>query len=258
MRVDILTLFPPAFAGPFSVSIVGRAIARGLLEVHLHNIRDFSATKHHTVDDYPYGGGAGMVMQPGPLFAAVESLALEDGTPVILLTPQGRLFTQSEAARLATMPRVVLLCGHYEGVDERVRAALANDELSIGDYVLSGGEIPAMVVVDAVTRLLPGAIDAASTAEESHTAGLLEYPHYTRPPVFRDMEVPPVLLSGHHAAVARWRREEALRRTFERRPDLLSTAGLTPRERDLVARWEAERIATSPHGQDALPPNTPS
>lgn len=238
MRFDILTLFPGMFDGPLAHSIVARAIKSGVLEIALHNIRDHAISKHRTVDDYPYGGGAGMVMQPGPLFAAVEALVLPPGTPVILLTPQGKRFTQAEAGRLAQLPRIALLCGHYEGVDERVRTALATEELSVGDYVLSGGELPALIVVDAVTRLLPGAIAEASTTEESHTGGLLEYPHYTRPPVFRGMIVPEVLLSGHHGAVARWRREQALRRTFERRPDLLGTAEVSKDERLLIERWQ--------------------
>ncbi len=223
MRIDILTLFPSVFESPFAHGVVGRAIARGLLTVAPLDIRAFATDKHHSVDDYPYGGGAGMVMMPGPLFDAVASLALPEGTPLILMTPHERL---------------VLLCGHYEGVDERVRTRLATDEISIGDYVLSGGEIPAMVVSDAVTRLLPGAMDEESGREESHAAGLLEYPQYTRPASYRGLEVPPILLSGNHAAVARWRREQALRRTLERRPELLERAELTDKERALVREWQ--------------------
>ena len=237
MRIDILTLFPGMFAGPFAHGVVGRAVARGLLEIAPLDIRLFAHDKHHSVDDYPYGGGPGMVMMPGPIFEAVESLALDAGVPVILMTPQGRRFSQAIAHELAAQPRLSLICGHYEGVDDRVRAHLASDEISIGDYVLGGGEIPAMVVADAVARLLPGAMDAESGREESHAAGLLEYPQYTRPPVYRDWAAPPVLLSGHHGAVARWRRLEALRRTAQRRPDLLATAPLSAAERALVEEW---------------------
>ncbi len=238
MRIDILTLFPSVFESPFAHGVVGRAIARGLLTVAPLDIRAFATDKHHSVDDYPYGGGAGMVMMPGPLFDAVASLALPEGTPLILMTPQGRPFSQGVAQELAAHERLVLLCGHYEGVDERVRTRLATDEISIGDYVLSGGEIPAMVVSDAVTRLLPGAMDEESGREESHAAGLLEYPQYTRPASYRGLEVPPILLSGNHAAVASWRREQALRRTLERRPELLERAELTDKERALVREWQ--------------------
>ncbi len=238
MRIDILTLFPSVFESPFAHGIVGRAVARGLLTVAPLDIRAFATDKHRSVDDYPYGGGAGMVMMPGPIFDAVASLALPPGTPVILMTPQGRSFSQAVAQELSAHERLVLLCGHYEGVDERVRARLVSDEISIGDYVLSGGEIPAMVVADAVTRLLPGAMDEESGREESHAAGLLEYPQYTRPASYQGLEVPPILLSGNHGAVARWRREQSLRRTFERRPDLLEKAELTEKERVLVREWQ--------------------
>jgi len=205
------------------------------------DIRLFATDKHHSVDDYPYGGGAGMVMMPGPIFDAVASLDLPQGTPVVLMTPQGRPFSQQAAYELAAHKRLVLLCGHYEGVDERVRAHLATDEISIGDYVLSGGEIPAMVVTDAVTRLLPGAMDEESGREESHAAGLLEYPQYTRPATYQGLDAPPILLSGNHGAVAAWRREQALRRTFERRPDLLERAALTEKERALIRAWSQDR-----------------
>lgn len=241
MRVDILTLFPRMFEGPLSYGVTGRAITRGLLEVEPLDIRSFTHDKHHSVDDYPYGGGPGMVMMPGPIFEGVESLQASEGTPIILMTPQGRRFTQDIARELALHPRLVLVCGHFEGVDERVRQHLVTDEISIGDYVLGGGELAAMVVTDAVTRMLPGAIDAESTKEESHAAGLLEYPQYTRPPMYRGWEIPPVLVSGAHAVVAAWRRTEALRRTFERRPDLLGAAPLTPKERMLVDSWRQER-----------------
>ena len=239
MRVDILTLFPGMFDGPFSQGVIGRAIARGVLHIERHDIRQFATDRHRSVDDYPYGGGPGMVMMPGPIFDAVESLALPADVPVILMTPQGRLLTQDVAAELAARRRLVLICGHYEGVDERVRENLVSDEISIGDYVLSGGEIPAMAVTDAVARLLPGAIDAASGCEESHVAGLLEYPQYTRPATYRRWTVPSVLLSGHHAEVDRWRRRLQLRRTFERRPDLLERAELSSGEREMVQQWMA-------------------
>lgn len=208
------------FQGPFTESILKRAQERGLLSIALHNIRDVTTDRHHIVDDYPYGGGAGMVMKPEPIFAAIE--AVYQSGPIILLTPQGRLFNQHIAMELAAEPRLTLLCGHYEGIDERVRQHLVTDEISIGDYVLTGGELAAMIVVDAVSRLLPGVLAADSTQEESHTSGLLEYPQYTRPPEFRGWRVPDVLLSGHHEQIARWRRKEALRLTRQLRPDLFA------------------------------------
>ena len=238
VRFDVFTLFPEMFRGPLDESIIARARGRGLIEVALHNPRDATTDRHHVVDDYPYGGGAGMVMKPEPVFAAVE--AVYAGGPIILLSPQGRLFSQSIAHELATEPRLTLLCGHYEGFDERIRAHLATDEISIGDYVLTGGELAAMVIVDAVARLLPGVLASDSTEEESHTTGLLEYPHYTRPPEFRGWAVPDILLSGNHAAIARWRRKEALRRTRERRPDLLARADLSTLDRTLLAEIERE------------------
>src|SRR5215471_1398499 len=211
MHFDIFTLFPDMFQGPFSESILKRAQERGLLSIALHNIRAATSDKHHVVDDYPYGGGAGMVMKPEPIFNAVE--AVYQGGPIILLSPQGRLFNQQVARTLAQEPRVTLLCGHYEGVDERVCQHLVTDELSIGDYVLTGGELAAMVVVDAVSRLIPGVLGAdASVQEESHSGNLLEYPHYTRPPEFRGWKVPEMLLSGNHSEVAKWRRRQALER----------------------------------------------
>lgn len=223
LRFDVLTLFPEMFGGPLGHSILARAIERGLLEVGLTNIRDFATDRHRTVDDYPYGGGPGMVMKPGPIFDAVESVA-RPGSTVILLSPRGRVFDQRIAAELAQREHLVLICGHYEGVDERVRENLATDELSIGDYVLTGGELAAMVVIDAVARLLPGVLGGVTSAcDESHSQGLLEYPQYTRPPEFRGRVVPNVLLSGNHALIARWRRQQALLRTTERRPDLLSS-----------------------------------
>ncbi|MBX7233395.1 MAG: tRNA (guanosine(37)-N1)-methyltransferase TrmD [Caldilineales bacterium] len=232
MRIDIFTIFPELFNGPFDASIIKRARERGLVEVWAHNIRDYATDKHQLTDDAPYGGGGGMVMKPEPLFAAVEAVRGEEICPVILLTPQGRVFTQAAAQELAALPRFMLICGRYEGVDERVREYLATDELSIGDYVLSGGEPAALVVVDAVVRLLPGALGYEhSAAMDSHATGVLEGPHYTRPPVFRDWPVPEVLSSGHHAKIDAWRRQQALLRTLARRPDLLATAPLTAKER---------------------------
>ena len=221
MKIDVLTLFPEMFAGPLDVSIVARARRAGLLDLRVHNLRDWTHDRHKTVDDRPFGGGAGMVMKPEPIFEAVE--ALGGGTAhVVLLGPAGRLFSQAIARDLATRDHVVFLCGSYEGVDERVREALGNDELSIGDYVLTNGGLPAMVIIDAVTRLLPGALgDDASAIDESFSHGLLEYPHYTRPAEFRGMKVPEVLMSGHHAEIEQWRARQARQRTAERRPDLL-------------------------------------
>ena len=241
MRFDIMTLFPEMFASPFGYSILARAREHGVIEIALHNPRDWTTDRHHVVDDYPYGGGAGMVMKPEPIFAAVE--AVHQGGPIILLSPQGRLFTQAVARELAQEPRITLICGHYEGVDERIRERLATDEISIGDYVLTGGELGAMVIVDAVSRLLPGVLAPGSTAEESHSAGLLEYPHYTRPPEFRGWRVPDVLLSGHHAAIARWRRKESLRRTRARRPDLLARLDLSPQDEKLLADDSGDETA---------------
>jgi tRNA (guanine37-N1)-methyltransferase len=229
MHFDIFTLFPEMFQGPFSESILKRAQERGLLSIALHNIRDATTDRHHVVDDYPYGGGAGMVMKPEPIFKAVEAV-YQDG-PIILLTPQGRLFNQQIARRLSQEAHVTLICGHYEGIDERVREHLITDEISIGDYVLTGGELAAMVVVDAASRLIPGVLGGEeSVLEESHSGGLLEYPQYTRPPEFRGWHAPDVLLSGNHGEIARWRRKESLRRTRERRPDLFEKLDLSCKE----------------------------
>ena len=217
----MLTLFPGMFAGPLDESIVKRAREAGLLELTLHNLRDYAHDRHRTVDDRPFGGGPGMLLKPEPLFEAVEKLA-RDTTRVILLSPSGRAFNQAIARELAQLDDLLLISGHYEGFDERVREQLADDELSIGDYVLTNGALPAMVIVDAVTRLLPGALgDDTSAHEESFSHGLLEYPQYTRPAEFRGMKVPEVLLSGNHAQIAKWRAEQANARTKERRPDLL-------------------------------------
>lgn len=241
MRIDIFTLFPEMFDGPFSVGIFKRAVDRGLVAVNLHNIRDYTHDRHRTVDDYPYGGGAGMVLKPEPIFEAVESvrseIAIEGPLPVILLTPQGRLFSQPVARELSGQANLLLVCGRYEGIDERVCEHLVTDEISIGDYVLSGGELAAMVVVEAVVRLIPGVLGSEeSLLSDSHVDGLLEYPQYTRPPEYRGWRVPDVLLSGNHAEISRWRREEAIRRTFKRRPELLDRAVLSPEERQLVER----------------------
>ena len=243
MRFDIFTLFPDMFRGPLDESIIARARERGIVEVALHNPRDVTTDRHHIVDDYPYGGGAGMVMKPDPLFTAVEQV-YERG-PILLLSPSGRVFDQALARELAREERITLLCGHYEGIDERVREHLATDDVSIGDYVLTGGELAAMVIVDAVTRLLPGALAPGSTEEESHTAGLLEYPQYTRPPEYRGWPVPEILLSGNHAAIARWRHKEALRRTRARRPDLFAQLELSTLDRKLLVEIEQEEQADS-------------
>ena len=219
LEIDVLTLFPAMIEGPLGLSIPGRIQADGLATIRVHDLRDFGIGRHKSVDDTPYGGGAGMVMRVEPLVAAIEAVRREDST-VVLLDPVGEVFGHARAVDLAGRPHLVFVCPRYEGVDERVRAYV-DLELSIGDYVLTGGELPALVVIDAVIRLLPGAIDARSTAEESFSAGLLEYPQYTRPPEFRGASVPDILTSGDHGAVARWRHEQALGRTRARRPDLL-------------------------------------
>ena len=221
MEFDILTLFPGIFAGPLDESILKRARESGLVQIRVHNLRDFTHDKHRVVDDRPYGGGPGMLMKPEPIFEAVEKLQRPESS-VVLMTPQGRPFTQSLAGQFASQPHLIIICGHYEGVDERVRAALVDEEISIGDYVLTNGALAAAVVVDAVTRLLPGAIGhEQSAADDSFATGLLEGPQYTRPPEFRGMRVPDVLLSGDHGEVAKWRAAESQQRTRERRPDLL-------------------------------------
>lgn len=244
MRIDILTLFPGMFRGPFEASIIGRAAEQGIVEIELHDLRDWGEGRHKVVDDYTFGGGAGMVLKPDPVFRAVEvvrPLTPEPGR-LVLLTPQGRLLTQPVVEELAGLPRIILLCGHYEGVDERVREHLADDEVSVGDYVLSGGEPAAMVLVDAMVRQLPGALGGeTSLNEESHAEGLLEYPQYTRPADFRGWRVPDILLSGHHEEVRRWRRRQSLLRTAQRRPDLLQRASLTDEER----RWLEEGLEIS-------------
>jgi tRNA (guanine37-N1)-methyltransferase len=221
MKIDVLTLFPAMFAGPLDESIIKRAREAGRLDLAIHNLRDYAHDRHKTVDDRPFGGGPGMLLKPEPIFEAVESLARE-GTRVILLSPAGRPFSQAIARELARLEHLLMVSGHYEGFDERVREQLADDELSIGDYVLTNGALPVMVIIDAVTRLLPGVLgDEDSAREDSFSQGLLEYPQYTRPADFRGMKVPEVLLSGNHAEIARWRDEQARLRTEERRPDLL-------------------------------------
>jgi len=229
MRFDIFSLFPEVFHPYLSTSILKRAQESDTLEIHAHNIRDWALDKHHTTDDTPYGGGGGMVMKPEPIFAAVESiLGSPPICPVILLSPQGRTFTQQMAFELVKSPHLALVCGRYESVDERIRQHLVTNSISIGDYVLTGGELPALVLIDAVTRLLPGVLgDPHAPINDSHASGLLEYPHYTRPPEFRGWKVPEMLLSGNHAAIDQWRRQKALQRTFEHRPDLLTHADLS-------------------------------
>jgi tRNA (guanine37-N1)-methyltransferase len=246
MHFDILTLFPGLFDGVFEESIVKRAREAGLMTIALHNIRDYATGRHRVTDDTPYGGGGGMIMKPEPIFAAVEAVLATWGrepgsVPIILLTPQGRLLTQRLAHELSRSQHLVLICGRYEGIDERVHQYLATDEVSIGDYVLAGGEVPAMVLVEAVTRLIPGVLgDPSATFEDSHAEGLLEYPQYTRPPLFRGHAVPQVLLSGHHAEIVRWRRQQSLRRTWVRRPDLLRRACLTDEDRAYLNQLAGE------------------
>ncbi|TEB05478.1 tRNA (guanine-N(1)-)-methyltransferase [Pelotomaculum schinkii] len=247
MRFDILTLFPEMFTGPLTSSILKRARERGAIEVNLVNIRDYSTNKHHTVDDTPYGGGAGMVMGPEALTNAIENVVGRYGQSshrVLLMCPQGRPFSQALAMDLAGEKNLLLICGHYEGIDERVRETMVTDEISIGDYVLTGGELPAAVVVDAVARLLPGVLgEAASFEEESFQTSLLEYPHYTRPREYRGQMVPEVLLSGHHEEIRKWRRRHSLLRTLARRPDLLEQAELT-REDKAILREVLQDLAS--------------
>jgi tRNA (guanine37-N1)-methyltransferase len=238
MRIDVVTIFPELFDLPLRTSIIGRAADQGIVEFGVHDLRQHGLGRHRSVDDYPYGGGAGMVMRPEPLFAAIEPLR-DAGAQVILLDPAGERLTDALARELALQPHLALVSGRYEGIDERVRS-LVGRELSIGDYVLTGGELPALVVIDTIVRLLPGAIQEASHQGDSFAAGLLEYPQYTRPDEFRGMGVPPVLVSGHHGEVDRWRRREALRRTLERRPDLLDTATLSDEDRRVLDELREE------------------
>ena len=242
MRIDILCLFPETFASPFNQSIIKRAGERGLVNIVIHDIRDYTHDKHHTVDDYSYGGGPGMVLKPEPIFEAAEAIKQQIGVsemPIILLTPQGRLFSQSVAQELVRHPHLMLICGHYEGLDERVCEHLVTDEISIGDYVLSGGELAALVMVDAIVRLIPGVLGSEDSASsDSHSNGLLEYPQYTRPQVYRGWSIPSVLLSGNHGEIAQWRRCQAVLRTAKRRPDLLKNANLGNEEK----KWMSENL----------------
>ena len=240
MHFEVFTLLPEVFPPYLESSNLQRARLRGLIDVRVHNIRDYTHDKHHITDDTPYGGGGGMVMKPDPVFEAVESVLgpLQDSplpVPVILLTPQGRVFTQRVAEELSRYERIALLCGRYEGVDERIREHLVTDEISIGDYVLTGGELPALTVIDAVSRLLPGVLgDPDGAQDDSHSMGLLEYPHYTRPPTFRGWSVPDVLLSGDHARIEKWRREQALSRTLNKRPDMLEKVDLSEADKKFL------------------------
>jgi len=245
IHFDVLTLFPDMVRGPLNESILKRAQENARLSVAVYNIRDYATDKHHITDDAPYGGGGGMIMKVEPLFTAVESILTgETGIPIVLLSPQGHLFTQAVARELSQHRRIMLICGRYEGVDERVRQYLVTDEISIGDYVLTGGELAALVIIDAVTRLLPGVLgDPGATADDSHAQGLLEGPHYTRPAEFRGWRVPDILISGNHAAVARWRREQSLRRTLERRPDLLEEAELSEQDLEYLTNLRAEELS---------------
>lgn len=247
MQFEILTLFPEMFPAYINNSMLQRAQTAGLLQIRLHNIRDYAAGKHRITDEPPYGGGGGMVLKPEPIFAAVETVLADTGqVPVILLTPQGKPFTQQVARKLASEERLILLCGRYEGVDERVRQHLVTDEISIGDYVLTGGELAAMVVLDAVSRLVPGVLGADGAAEQdSYAHGLLEGPHFTRPERFRSWTVPQVLRSGHQANIQRWRREQALRRTWQRRPDLLLTAELSEDDKRFLTTLANEQAELS-------------
>jgi len=248
MRFDIFTILPEVFTPYLESSILQRARQRELIDIRIHNIRDYTHDKHHTTDDTPYGGGGGMVMKPEPIFEAMESVlgplpASRQLTPVpvILLTPQGRVFTQRVAEELTRYERIALICGRYEGVDERIRDHLVTDEISIGDYVLTGGELPALVIVDALSRLIPGVLgDPDGAQDDSHSMGLLEYPHYTRPPVFRGWSVPEVLLSGDHGKIERWRREQALLRTLTKRPDMLEKADLSDADKKYLSGLKKE------------------
>lgn len=250
IKFDILTIFPEMFTGPLSESILKRAQQEDLIQIEITNIRDFAFNKHRNVDDYPYGGGAGMVMKPEPIFRAVNELKNKE-TKVIFMSPQGKVFNQELAKDLATEEHLLLLCGRYEGVDERVREELIDEEISIGDYVLTGGELPAMVLIDAVGRMIPGVLGAQESAiEDSFYKGILDYPQYTRPREFQNLQVPEILLSGDHQKIAEWRKKAALKRTLLRRPDLLVTAELTTEEKELLAEIKTELIADEAGGGD--------
>lgn len=253
MRIDVLTLFPEMLNGFFTSSILGKAQDKGIVSIQAVNFREFSGNKHNTVDDYPYGGGGGMVLKPEPIFAAAEHVVAAAGSGgessgrqgrpprIVLMCPQGETYTQAKAEEFAGEEHLILICGHYEGYDERIREYLVTDEISIGDYVLTGGEIAACAVIDSVVRLLPGALgNEQSPVRDSFSTGMLEYPQYTRPAEFRGWKVPDVLISGHHKNVEAWRREQSLYRTWSRRPDLLERIELTEQDRKLLQRWERE------------------
>ena len=251
MQFEVFTLLPEVFPSYLETSIIKRARVRDLINVRVHNIRDYTHDKHHTTDDTPYGGGGGMVMKPEPVFEAIETvLGLNpdptqpepaSNIPIILLTPQGRVFNQSIAQELSAHPHIILLCGRYEGIDERIREHLVTDEISIGDYVLTGGELPALILIDAIARLLPDVLgDPTGAQDDSHAMGLLEYPHYTRPPEFRGWKAPDILLSGDHAKIDKWRREQALLRTFNKRPDMLEKAELTKKDLKFIEGLKSE------------------
>ena len=251
MQFEVFTLLPEVFSSYLDTSILKRARERGLIDVRVHNIRDYTHDKHHVTDDTPYGGGGGMVMKPEPVFEAVESvlgISNENDSspiPVILLTPQGRLFNQAVAQELSAHPHIALICGRYEGFDERIREHLVTDEISIGDFVLTGGELPALTLIDAVSRLLPDVLgDPTGAQDDSHAMGLLEYPHYTRPPEFRGWRTPDILLSGDHAKIDKWRREQALERTFKKRPDMLEKAELTKEDLKFIEKLKNLRPST--------------
>ncbi len=236
MQFEVFTLFPEIFPPYLNESILKRAQSANLLQVNLYNIRDWATDKHNTVDAEPYGGGGGMVMKPGPIFSAVEEvIGNPSNCPIILLTPQGRQLTQEVVKELSQNQKIALICGRYEGVDERVRQHLVTDEISIGDFVLTGGELPALAIIDAVTRLMPGVLgDPTAAEDDSHAMGLLEYPHFTRPPEFREWSIPEILRSGNHGKIARWRREQALKRTFERRPEMLEKLNLSKEDKKFL------------------------
>ncbi len=243
MKIDVLTLFPDMFSAVMSESMMWKARERALLDFHVHDIRDHAGNKQRKVDDSPYGGGGGMILKPDVLARAIEAVRSDGDTPVILLSPQGRVLTHQVAAELSRQSHLILVCGRYEGVDERARLLAISDEISIGDYVLTGGELAALVLIDAAVRLIPGVLGADGAQDrDSHADGLLEGPHYTRPPEFRGLGVPEVLTSGHHAEVARWRRQQSLKRTFERRPDLLETAPLSEEDHAYLAQLEAGAV----------------
>jgi tRNA (guanine37-N1)-methyltransferase len=244
MKIDFMTLFPEMFNGVLNESILKKAQEKEAVQFRIINFRDYSSNKHNNVDDYPYGGGAGMVLKPQPIFDAVEDIERQTDTKpkVILVCPQGERFTQAKAEQLATEEHLLFICGHYEGYDERIREHLVTDEISIGDFVLTGGELASMVIADSVVRLLPGVLgNEDSPVLDSYSSGLLEHPHYTRPADFRGMKVPEVLLSGNHKRIEEWREQESLRRTFTRRPDLLETYPLTEKQKSLIKQWENEK-----------------